>query len=101
MTTLAGRSVLVTGGAGFIGSHLVDALVAEGARVRVLDDFSSGCRENLASAGPGVDIVHGDVCDDGALDRALPGVEVVMRRPRWRRTRGAPRRRSSADRAAG
>ena len=78
MTTLAGRSVLITGGAGFIGSHLVDALVAEGARVRVLDDFSSGRRENLANAGPGVDIVHGDVCDDGALDRALPGVEVVM-----------------------
>ena len=61
MSALAGRAVLVTGGAGFIGSHLVDALVAAGARVRVLDDFSSGRRENLAAAGPRVEVVEGDV----------------------------------------
>ena len=78
MSALAGRSVLVTGGAGFIGSHLVDGLLAAGARVRVLDDFSSGRRENLAAAGGRAEVVEGDVCDDGALDRALAGVEVVM-----------------------
>ncbi|CAG1004050.1 partial UDP-glucose 4-epimerase, partial [Myxococcaceae bacterium] len=43
-----GRVALVTGGAGFIGSHLADGLVAAGWRVRVLDDFSSGRKENLA-----------------------------------------------------
>jgi UDP-glucose 4-epimerase len=73
----AGRPVVVTGGAGFIGSHLVDALAAAGARVRVLDDFSSGRRENLASA-RGVEIVEGDVGDDRVLDRALDGAGVVM-----------------------
>ena len=76
--SLAGRAVLVTGGAGFIGSHLVDGLLAAGARVRVLDDFSSGRRENLAAAGPRAEVVEGDVCDERALDRALAGVEVVM-----------------------
>ncbi|HET7343857.1 MAG TPA: NAD-dependent epimerase/dehydratase family protein [Methylomirabilota bacterium] len=73
----AGRRVVVTGGAGFIGSHLVDALAAAGARVGVLDDFSSGRRENLADV-RGVTIVEGDVCDDRALDRALAGAEIVM-----------------------
>jgi UDP-glucose 4-epimerase len=73
----AGRSVVVTGGAGFIGSHLVDALTAAKARVRVLDDFSSGRRENLAAAGP-VEIIEGDVCDDRVLDRALQGADCVM-----------------------
>ena len=73
----AGVRVLVTGGAGFIGSHLVEALVAAGARVRVLDDFSSGRRENLREAGD-VDVVAGDVGDARLLDRVLDGVEVVM-----------------------
>jgi UDP-glucose 4-epimerase len=73
-----GRRVLVTGGAGFIGSHLVDALVAAGAAVRVLDDFSSGRRENLASAAGRAEVVTGDVCDERALQTALAGVEVVM-----------------------
>ena len=78
MSALAGHRVLVTGGAGFIGSHLVDALLATGARVRVLDDFSSGRRENLAAAGARADVVEGDVCDDRALDRAVAGVDLVM-----------------------
>ena len=73
----AGRIVVVTGGAGFIGSHVVDALAAAGARVRVLDDFSSGRRENLAGAGD-AEVVEGDVCDDRALDRALAGAGLVM-----------------------
>jgi UDP-glucose 4-epimerase len=73
-----GRRVLVTGGAGFIGSHLVDALVARGALVRVLDDFSSGRRENLAQAEGQVGIVEGDVGDEHALDAAVAGVELVL-----------------------
>lgn len=66
----AGR-VLVTGGAGFIGSHTVEALLAEGRHVRVLDDFSAGRRENLPEAGEALEIVDGDVRDAGAVATAM------------------------------
>lgn len=72
--TLSGRTILVTGGAGFIGSHLVDALVEEN-DVRVLDDFSSGTRGNLT---PEATLVEGDLRDDEALERAMRGVDVVF-----------------------
>jgi UDP-glucose 4-epimerase len=72
---MAGRC-LVTGGAGFIGSHLVDALVAAGETVRVLDDFSTGQAENLAGAG-GIEIIRGCVTDPSAVTRAVEGCEVV------------------------
>ncbi|MDF3933881.1 NAD-dependent epimerase/dehydratase family protein, partial [Pseudomonas citronellolis] len=54
------KPVLITGGAGFIGSHLADALLARGFRVRVLDDLSTGKRENLAAE---VELLVGDVAD--------------------------------------
>ena len=63
---------LVTGGAGFIGSHLVDALVADGHFVRVLDDLSSGRIENLPC---GVDLVTADVTEQGAVRRAIGDVD--------------------------
>lgn len=69
-----GTSVLVTGGAGFIGSHLVDALLARGARVRVLDDFSTGRRENL----PDVEVIEGDIRDAEVCRAACAGVEYVF-----------------------
>jgi UDP-glucose 4-epimerase len=78
MPRLASGSVLVTGGAGFIGSHTVDALVAAGDRVTVLDDFSSGRRENLAGHDGAVAIVEGDICDERVLERALESAEVVL-----------------------
>jgi nucleoside-diphosphate-sugar epimerase len=70
--------VLVTGGAGFIGSHLAEALVARGHRVRVLDDFSSGKGANLAPIRGDVEIVKGDGADPSAARRAVKGVEVVF-----------------------
>jgi nucleoside-diphosphate-sugar epimerase len=69
---------LVTGGAGFIGSHLVEELVARGARVRVLDNFSSGRWENLASVADAVEIIEGDVTDLQAVLGASRGVEYVL-----------------------
>jgi len=73
-----GRRALVTGGAGFIGSHLSDQLLAEGWSVRVLDDFSSGRPENLSSVRDQVELLRGSVCDEDLLRRAVAGVEVVF-----------------------
>jgi nucleoside-diphosphate-sugar epimerase len=70
--------VLVTGGAGFIGSHLVDALVERGAKVRVLDNFSTGRRENLEHCIGRIDLVEGDVRDLDACRKACHGVEFVF-----------------------
>jgi nucleoside-diphosphate-sugar epimerase len=70
--------VLVTGGAGFIGSHLVDALVARGARVRVLDDLSTGRRENLARHEGRVALVVGDLRDRALVDATTKGVRYVF-----------------------
>lgn len=70
--------VLVTGGAGFIGGHLVDALLAQGATVRVIDNFSTGRRENLAHNLSRIDLVEGDLCDPEATARAVHGVDTVF-----------------------
>jgi nucleoside-diphosphate-sugar epimerase len=69
---------LVTGGAGFIGSHIASALVASGARVRILDDLSTGHRENLEEIGGDIDFVQGSVADEALLKRVLDGVELVF-----------------------
>src|SRR5215471_16202878 len=69
---------LVTGGAGFIGSHIAAALVKRGNRVRIIDDFSTGHRENLEDIGGNIDFVEGSVTDPKALSRALEGVELVF-----------------------
>jgi UDP-glucose 4-epimerase len=69
---------LVTGGAGFIGSHLVEGLIAGGWRVRVLDDLSTGQQENLAHLAPGPEMIVGDVGDVAAVARAIEGVAVVF-----------------------
>ena len=72
------RSALVTGGAGFIGGHLVDRLVRDGWRVRVLDDFSSGSDRNLAASRGQFELLRGDVCAPALVQRAVDGVEVVF-----------------------
>jgi UDP-glucose 4-epimerase len=74
----SGRRALVTGGAGFIGSHLTDRLLADGWAVRVLDDFSSGREENIASASSRIELVRGDLADPETTARAVEGIEVVF-----------------------
>jgi UDP-glucose 4-epimerase len=69
---------LVTGGAGFIGSHLVEALAAAGRPVRVLDDLSTGQAANLAHLAGAPDLLAGDVSDPEAVERAMRGVGVVF-----------------------
>ncbi len=71
-------SVLVTGGAGFIGSHLTHRLVALGHRVRVLDNFSTGKRANLAAVGEKIELVHGDLRDESVCRAACDGMEFVL-----------------------
>jgi nucleoside-diphosphate-sugar epimerase len=70
--------ILVTGGAGFIGSHLVEALVKDGHTVRVLDDFSSGHRENLRGVEGDVEVLEGDCSDLDTARRAAKGVEAIF-----------------------
>ncbi len=69
---------LVTGGAGFIGSHLVERLVQEGIEVRVLDNFSTGRPENLAAVVSRIELVEGDICDYRVVYEAMRSVEVVF-----------------------
>ena len=72
--------VLVTGGAGFIGSHLIDALVAQGDTVVALDNFSTGTPENLSAASKTgrVQVINGDVTNPADLDRAMAGAHAVF-----------------------
>lgn len=69
---------LVTGGAGFIGSHLCRRLLADGHAVRVIDDLSSGQRDNLADTIDEVELVVGDLRDEALLDKVLRGVDYAL-----------------------
>jgi len=69
---------LVTGGAGFIGSHLVEALLADGHQVRVLDDFRTGKRHNLPAAHERLEILTGSITDPRAVHQAMQGIETVF-----------------------
>lgn len=72
------KKILVTGGAGFIGSHLVEALLAEGFLVRILDNFSTGKYANLPQDHEGLEIVEGDVADPQVVDQAVQGVSSIV-----------------------
>src|SRR3954468_9474463 len=71
-------SYLVTGGAGFIGSSIARALLARGDQVRIIDNFSSGRRENIADFRERIDLHEADILDDAALARAMEGIEYVF-----------------------
>jgi len=68
---------LVTGGAGFIGSHLAEELVRRGERVRVVDSFITGKRRNLEHL-PAVELIEGDLADAGVSERAVAGMDYVL-----------------------
>jgi UDP-glucose 4-epimerase len=78
MAATSGGRVLVTGGAGFIGSHLVEALLSRGNRVRVVDNLSTGHRSNLAHLGGSVEWIEGDLADFEVCRRAAEGAEAVL-----------------------
>jgi nucleoside-diphosphate-sugar epimerase len=69
---------LVTGGAGFIGSHLVEELVRRGERVRVVDNLVTGHRENLSSVWGGIEFIEGDLAEAGVAAAAAAGVDYVL-----------------------
>jgi len=74
---MADGPILITGGAGFIGSHLTDALLAKGYSVRILDDLSTGKPSNLPLDNPRVELIEGDVADAALVARAMSGCRAV------------------------
>ena len=69
---------LVTGGAGFIGSHIVEALLARGDYVRVVDDLSSGKEENLSDVVDKIELITGDICDQAVLKSSLADIDLIF-----------------------
>jgi UDP-glucose 4-epimerase len=69
---------LVTGGAGFIGSSIVETLLAKGERVRIIDDFSTGRRSNIEGFAGKIEVIEGSIVDAELVARAMKGVEVVF-----------------------
>ena len=70
--------VLITGGAGFIGSNLADELIRQGAKVTIIDNFLTGFRENLEEITGDFEFIEGDINDDAAVAKAIDGVEVIF-----------------------
>ncbi|OGY79339.1 MAG: hypothetical protein A3B74_00640 [Candidatus Kerfeldbacteria bacterium RIFCSPHIGHO2_02_FULL_42_14] len=74
---IAGSQILVTGGAGFIGSHIVASLVRDGARVTVFDNFSFGRHENLSKIANNIEVIEGDILDEKKLNKVMKGKNIV------------------------
>jgi UDP-glucose 4-epimerase len=92
---------LVTGGTGFVGSHLVESLVAEGHRVRVIDDLSTGLSTDLAGVAEQVQLFEGDLCNLDVVRDAMAGVEIVFHQAEPAPVGGAGENRENAGRAPG
>jgi len=75
---MADAPILITGGAGFIGSNLAEALLAQGYSLRILDDLSSGKRSNLALDNPRVELIEGDVADAALVAQVMRGCQAVV-----------------------
>ena len=75
---MQGKTVVVTGGAGFIGSHLVDGLLARGYTVRVIDNLATGRRENIAHVLDKIEFVEDSILNDDALKRVFTGADYVF-----------------------
>lgn len=71
-------NVLITGGAGFIGSHTTELFVKKGHKVRVVDDFSTGARVNLSGVTGNIDLIDLDIRDYGALEAACDGIDTIL-----------------------
>lgn len=72
------KNSLITGGCGFIGSHIADALVRAGHRVRILDNLSSGYLKNIRHLGNEVEFIEGDIRDRKIVERAIEGIQFVF-----------------------
>lgn len=70
--------MLVTGGAGFIGSHIASRLIKDGHDVRILDNLSTGNRDNMVSMAGKVEFIHGDVSDRATVEEAVDGIDVIF-----------------------
>ena len=80
------KQILITGGAGFIGSHTADALLAQGYKVRVLDALIAQVHPTQARPDyltPDVELIVGDICDATAVSAALAGVDIVYHLPKY------------------
>lgn len=75
--TLKGKNILVTGGLGFIGSHIVESLLKQGSNITIYDNYSTGSEENLGSIKSEVKIIKGDILDNNSLTKAMKGQEII------------------------
>ncbi|MDQ2933188.1 MAG: SDR family NAD(P)-dependent oxidoreductase, partial [bacterium] len=78
MKSLTGLKIIVTGGAGFIGSHIVDAMLSVGVKVTVVDNISTGRIENLSSVRDQIEFIQGDICDMELMKKACAGAYAIV-----------------------
>ena len=70
--------ILITGGAGFIGSHLCDALIAEGKEVTILDNLSTGSKKNISHLGGKINVTQGDIRDQKLVESLVENCDLVL-----------------------